>query len=297
MMIMNLVQFWGSVEMGLICAFVGFGVYLSFRTLQFPDMTVDGSFPLGAAVTASLIVNGVHPAIATIIAIFAGSCAGLITAFLSTRLKMLNLLAGIVTMTGLYSINLRVMGSKPNISLLGEETLFTAFQDQYQRLIILTFLTAIVLGKIYFFLKTEIGLGVRATGINPRMTRAQGIDDHKMIYLGLAISNACVALAGALFAQINGYADVTMGLGTIIMGLVAVIVGEAIFHTRTVFIALFSCIVGAILYRLVIAIALNGGEFGIMTSDTQLVTAVLVTLAMLLPKFRQKILSKKKVGS
>lgn len=294
MLLINTIQFLGALELGLIYAFVAIGVYLTFRTLQFPDLTVDGSFPLGASVCAMMISSGFNPVLATFCALLAGAAAGLLTALLATKLKMLNLLAGIVTATGLYSINLRIMGGKPNISLLGDSTIFSYTTNHFLHYPFLIGLTLIFMFLIYSFLKTKIGLAIRATGINPKMARAQGINDHKMIWLGLSISNGLVALAGAFFSQINGYADVTMGVGTIIMGLASVIIGEAIFNTRTVFMALFACITGAIIYRLVIAMALNFGEFGLSTSDNQLVTAILVSLAMFLPTIKQKINNKKR---
>ena len=290
---MNWIQFTGAVEIGLIYSLVALGMYLSFRTLQFPDLTVDGSFPLGAAVCASLITMGVHPGLATFAALLAGACAGWVTALLSTHLRMLNLLAGILTMTALYSLNLRIMG-RPNIALLGEKTILTEWFSGTTCFISSHFvpllLTTVLFGTLlYYFLNTRLGLAVRATGSNPRMGRAQGIDDHKMIWLGLSVSNALVALAGALFAQVHGFADVTMGVGTIIIGLAAVIIGEALLPTRTILSALLACVFGAILYRLVIASALNVGEFGLQASDLNLVTAVLVALAMFLPSLKQRV--------
>lgn len=290
---MNWIQFTGSIELGLIYSLVALGVYLSFRTLQFPDLTVDGSFPLGAAVCASLITLGVHPGLATFAAILAGAFSGLVTAWLSTHLRMLNLLAGILTMTALYSLNLRIMG-RPNIALLGEKTILTEWFSGTTSFVSAHFvplmLATLIFGALlYCFLNTRLGLAVRATGSNPRMGRAQGINDHKMIWLGLSVSNALVALAGALFAQVHGFADVTMGVGTIIIGLAAVIIGEAILPTRTIFAALFACVVGAILYRLVIASALNVGDFGLQASDLNLVTAVLVACAMLLPSLKRRV--------
>lgn len=279
---MNWIQFSGALDIGLIYALVAVGVYISFRTLQFPDMTVDGSFPLGAAVTAGLIMGGYHPLIATLAAIFAGACAGFITAWMATHLRMLNLLAGILTMTALYSINLRIMGGRPNLALLGSETIFTL--STLSDSLLLVFFAVIFSWLTYFLLTTQIGLAIRATGSNAKMARAQGINDHRMIWTGLSYSNSLIALAGSIFAQKHGFADVTMGLGTIIVGLAAVIIAEAILPTRTVFQAIAACIVGAIVYRLVIALALNVGGLGIQASDLNLVTAILVALAMLLPQ-------------
>jgi len=282
LMPLNLIELVGAVELGLIFSLVAIGVYLSFRVLQFPDMTVDGSFPLGGAVCATLIVAGVHPLFATLAAMLAGSMAGFLTAWLATHLKMLNLLAGILTMTALYSINIRIMG-KPNVALLGEPTLFNQSLAAFPVYLPLGLGIFAVIMLVFRFLSSRLGLAIRATGSNPRMGRAQGINDHKMIWLGLSISNALVALAGALFAQIHGFADVTMGVGTIIIGLAAVIVGEALFKTRTVLPALFACLFGAVIYRLIVAKALNlGGQ----ASDLNLITAALVALAMLLPNLK-----------
>lgn len=291
---LSLIQVIGALEMGFIYALVAIGVYLSFRTLQFPDLTVDGSFPLGAAVSAAMIVAGYDPLVATLAAILAGAIAGLITAWMSTHLKMLNLLASILTMTALYSINLRIMGGRPNIALLGEKTIlskFPPFLSDWGILMIIVILVALV---VYWFLSTQIGLGLRATGSNARMARAQGIADHRMIWLGLSLSNALVALGGSIFTQKLGFADVSMGVGTIISGLAAVIIAEALFPHRTVFQSILACVSGALIYRFVIALALNSDRFisgmglnlgfSIQASDLNLLTAILVGLAMVLPQ-------------
>ncbi len=290
---MNLFQIISTLELGFIYSLVAIGVFLSFKTLQFPDMTVDGSFPLGAAVCASLITQGVDPCLATLSAVFAGSIAGLVTAWLSTHLRILNLLASILTMTALYSINLRIMG-RPNIALLGEKTIITEWFSSFNILGSIYFLPLLLISIllmiiIYAFLNTRLGLAIRATGNNARMTRAQGINDHKMIWLGLSLSNSLVALAGALFAQVHGFADVTLGVGTIIIGLASVIIGQALLPSRTILQALIACVIGAILYRLVIATALNVGDFGLQASDLNLVTAIIVALAMILPSIKQRV--------
>lgn len=290
---MNYIQLFGAVEMGLIYSLVAIGVYLSFRTLDFPDLTVDGSFPLGAAVCAAMITGGYSPMYATLCAILAGCLAGLVTAWLSTHLKMLNLLAGILTMMALYSINIRIMG-KPNVALLGDATIFTQFNNclscfgDTRFLVIFGMIVLVFLG-IYWFLNTRCGLAMRSVGNNPRMGRAQGIDDKKMIWLGLSISNALVAFAGALFCQAHGFSDVNMGIGTIIIGLASVIIGEAILPTRKIIQCLVACIAGAIIYRIVISAALNVGDFGLLASDLNLLTALLVAGAMLLPSLKRRI--------
>jgi putative tryptophan/tyrosine transport system permease protein len=286
----SLIAFLGTLETGLIFGLVALGVYISFRVLQFPDLTVDGSFPLGAAVSAVLIVNGVHPFPATIVACIAGAGAGLITAWLNVRLKILHLLASILTMIALYSINLRIMG-RPNIALLGEQTLFTPLES----LGISTYVTIpaallvlIVIAKfgMDWFLNSEVGLAMRATGANARMARAQGINTGFYILMGMAVSNSLVALAGALFAQSQGSADVTMGVGVIVVGLAAVIGGEAVILPRTVFLATLACVAGSLLYRFAVALALNADFIGLKAQDLNLITAVLVALAMVLPSVR-----------
>lgn len=287
---MSQIAFLGAIEVGLLFALVALGVYLSFRVLQFPDLTVDGSFPLGAAVCASMIVVGYDPYLASFAAALAGAGAGLVTAWLNVRLKILHLLASILTMIALYSVNLRIMG-RPNVALLGETTVFTPLESldmpMYIALPIALFvLVVIVKIGLDWFLNSEIGLAMRATGVNARMARAQGIHTNGYILGGMALSNALVALAGALFAQSQGAADVTLGVGVIVVGLAAVIGGEAIVSPRTVFRATLACIVGSILYRLAVAGALNSDMIGLKAQDLNLITAVLVALAMVLPGMR-----------
>jgi len=297
---MSQIAFLGAIEVGLLFALVALGVYLSFRVLQFPDLTVDGSFPLGAAVCASLIVVEVNPYLASLAAALAGACAGMVTAWLNVRLKILHLLASILTMIALYSINLRIMG-RPNIALLGETTVFSPLENldmpTYIALPIALFVLVVVVKlALDWFLNSEVGLAMRATGVNPRMARAQGIHTNRYILGGMALSNALVALAGALFAQSQGAADVTLGVGVIVVGLAAVIGGEAVISTATVFRATLACIIGSILYRLAVAGALNADMLGLKAQDLNLITAVLVTLAMVLPGVRMPFRGKKRGG-
>ena len=280
---MNSIQFLGALELGLLYGLVTLGVYLTFRAINFPDLTVDGTFPLGAAVAASLIVDGTHPILATTAAVFAGAAAGLVTGYLHVRWKILGLLAGILTMTALYSINLRIMG-KPNIALLTEPTLFSYFEGNHA---ILLMISIIVLGTVfilYRFLVSQFGLAFRATGINPRVSPSYGINVGLMTLIGLAISNGLVAFTGALFAQAHGFADISMGTGTLITGLASVIIGESLFRKNHILIVLLSCVVGSTLYRLAIALALNTQIAGLQASDLNLITAILVVLAMLIPR-------------
>ena len=288
--LLNWIQFIGAVELGLIYSFVVIGVYISFRTLQFPDLTVDGSFPLGAAVAATCITAGYDPYLATFAAVLAGACAGIVTAWLSTHLRMVNLLAGILSMMALYSINLRIMG-RPNISLLGETTILSGWARILPNSISLGLISILFSAVVYWFLSTRLGLSIRATGSNPKMGRAQGINDRAMITVGLSASNAFVALGGALFAQVHGIADVTMGFGTIIYGLAAVIIGEALFPTRTVLQAIVACVFGGVIYFILRAMALNVGF--LQASDVNLVAAVLVASAMVLPTLKLRVLKEK----
>lgn len=288
---MSAIAFWGAVELGLVFAFVAIGVYLAFRVLDFPDLTVDGSFPLGAAVAAVLIIAGLNPWLATGVAMLAGAAAGMLTATLNVRFKILNLLASILTMIALFSINLRVMG-KPNVALLNEVTMLTPFyghglREYLVRPAFIFILVAIAIVAVWRFLESDAGLAMRATGTNARMARAQGVNTGRQIYFGIAISNALVALGGALFAQTNGFADVTSGVGTIVVGLAAVIVGETLFGNRGLLIALIGCVAGSILYRLAIQLALSTDMLGLKASDLNMVTAALVAIALILPRLRK----------
>jgi putative ABC transport system permease protein len=289
---MSAFAFFGAVELGLVYAFVGLGVFLSFRILDFPDLTVDGSFPLGAAVAAVAIVAGWNPWLATGLACVAGSMAGLVTAFVSVRFQILHLLASILTMIALFSINLRIMG-RPNIAVLNQETVITPFYDlglQPHLVRPLFLLVAAGLGAalLALFLRTDLGLAMRATGANQRMARAQGIRVGAQIMAGVALSNAMVALAGAFFAQTNGFADVTSGVGTIVVGLAAVIVGETLMPRGGMFVAVIGCVLGSVLYRLAVQLALGLDFLGLEPSDLNLATAVLVLVTLILPKIRQR---------
>lgn len=285
------IAFWGAVELGLVFAFVAIGVFLAFRVLDFPDLTVDGSFPLGAAVAAVLITAGINPWLSAGIAMIAGGAAGMVTAFLNVRFRILNLLASILTMIALFSVNLRVMG-KPNVALINADTMLSPFfglglREVYVRPLFLGVLVILAIVLVWRFLESDAGLAMRATGANPRMARAQGVDTRWQVYLGLALSNALVALGGALFAQTNGFADVTSGVGTIVVGLAAVIIGETLFGARGILLALIGCVVGSILYRIAIQVALSTDALGLKASDLNLVTAVLVAVALVLPRLRR----------
>lgn len=290
---MSEIAFIGAIESGLLFGLVALGVFISFRILEFPDLTVDGSLPLGASVAAAAIVQGCDPYLATALAMVAGAGAGLVTAWLNVRLKILNLLASILTMTALYSINLRIMG-RPNQALLGDRTIFSDCESwglPYYWTSLIVYLIAVlaVVALLVWFLNSETGLAMRATGANARMARAQGINTGRMTLLGMAISNALVALAGALFAQSQGGADVSMGLGVIVTGLAAVILGETVLPARLLVLAVLACVIGAILYRLAVAVALNASFIGLQAQDLKLITAVLVAAAMTLPSVKGRL--------
>ena len=293
---MTLFSFLGAIEIGLIFALVALGVFISFRLLRFPDLTVDGSFPLGGAVCAVLITSGYSPLVATIGATLAGAAAGLVTGWLNVKLKIMDLLASILMMIALYSVNLRIMGG-PNVPLINDPTLFNQLQPAgmedyvFRPLLLLVIVIGAKLAMDWFFL-TERGLAIRATGTNARMARAQGVNTGGMILLGMAVSNALVGLAGALFAQTQGGADSSMGIGTIVIGLAAVIVGESILPSRKLILATLAVVIGAIVYRFFIALALNSDFIGLKAQDLNLVTALLVTVALVIPQLKRK-LSKK----
>jgi len=282
---MSLYEILGTVEIGLVFGLVSLGAYLSFRVLDFPDLTVEGSFPLGAAVLATLIVGwGWNPWAATVAAAAAGFCAGFLTAWLNVRFNILHILAGILLAIALYSVNLRIM-SGPNKPLLGTPTIFSVFDgwstpSYMLSPILILVLVVVVKIALDLFLSTGLGLSMRAAGANPAMAAANGVNVGHMKLLGIGIANALTAMAGGLFAQVFGAADAYMGIGVIIIGLASVIVGMAILPSRTVMQATFACVVGALLYRFAVALALNADWLGFKASDVQLVTAVLVALTL-----------------
>ncbi|QKV53288.1 ABC transporter permease [Comamonas antarctica] len=294
---MSLFSFLGAIEIGLIFSLVALGVFISFRLLRFPDLTVDGSFPLGGAVCAILISTGTNPWLATLAATAAGAVAGMLTGWLNVRLKIMDLLASILMMIALYSVNLRIMGG-PNVPLINDPTLFTLLQpesvpDYIARPLILAVIVLLAKLTMDWFFSTERGLAIRATGSNARMARAQGVNTGGMILLGMAVSNGLVGLGGALFVQTQGGSDISMGIGTIVIGLAAVIVGESLLPSRRIVYATLAVVLGAIVYRFFIAAALNSDFIGLKAQDLNLVTAVLVTVALVIPQLKQK-LSKRK---
>ncbi|QQE75656.1 ABC transporter permease [Brevibacillus composti] len=282
----------GAIEQGLLFAIMALGVYLTFRILNFPDLTVDGSFALGGALAAKLIIDGMNPFLATLLAFLVGAVAGAFTGILHTKGKINGLLAGILTMIALYSINLRIMG-KANLPLLREDTLYTFVKDlgipnlAVGGFVLLTGIAIVFIVGIYllktiidWFLQTDLGLDIRATGDNSKMIRSFGANTDTTTIIALSLSNAMVALSGAWVAQYQGFADVGMGIGMIVIGLASVIVGEVLFGSSSIFRATLAVILGSVVYRLVIALALQAG---LNPSDMKLITALIVIVALTLP--------------
>jgi putative tryptophan/tyrosine transport system permease protein len=287
-----------AIEQGLAYGIAALGVFLTYRILQFPDLTVDGSFVTGAAIASILILNGGDPFLAIAAAFVAGAAAGLITGFLNARLGVTNLLAGVLAMIMLYSINLRIMG-RPNLSLLRASTAMQVVDRAWSPLgplAILAFiglLTLVVKLGVDLFLRTELGFALRATGDSEAMVGAHGVDVRTMKMVGLALSNGLVALSGALVAQYGGFADVGMGIGTIVTGLAAVILGGSLIRSRRVGWMTTAVLAGSIVYRIAVAVALRYGYVvGFQASDLKLITALLVLLALIIPALRERQLRK-----
>ncbi len=280
-----------TVAQGLMWSMLAIGVFLSFRVLDVPDMTCEGSFPLGAAIAASLISAGVSPLWAVLGAMAGGILAGSVTGVLYTKLKIPAILSGILTMIALYSINLHVMG-KANISLLREDTIFSLTAGIFHvspsvaSFIVPTLFILIIAAFIYWFFGTELGMCIRATGDNPQMVRAQGVDTDSMIILGLCLSNGLIGLCGAVVAQNNGFADVGMGIGTIVIGLASVIIGEVILGADSFSSSLMAVILGSVIYRIIIAVVLY---LGMPPNDLKLFTAIIVMIALALPLIKDKV--------
>lgn len=280
-----------TVAQGLMWSILAIGVFLSFRVLDVPDMTCEGSFPLGGAIAASLIASGASPWAAIAAGAAGGLIAGTVTGIIYTKLKIPAILAGILTMIALYSINLHIMG-KANISLLRVDTVFSTtasllhVSQSTAAFIVPAVLMVIISALIYWFFGTELGMCIRATGYNPQMVRAQGVNTDTMIIMGLFISNALIGLCGAVVAQNNGFADVGMGIGTIVIGLASVIIGEVILGVDSFSGSLLAVVVGSIIYRVVIAVVLY---LGMPPNDLKLFTAILVMLALAAPMIKGKV--------
>jgi putative ABC transport system permease protein len=297
----------GAFTIGLILALLAFGVFISFRVFSFPDITAEGSITLGASISAILLVNGWHPATATAMGACGGLVAGALTGILHTKFKINGLLAGILVMTALYSVNLHVMG-KSNVPLLAQKTLVTFAEDFGARffpgqevlpvggweihirdasvLVFSLVLTAVIGILLLLFFRTNVGTAMRATGDNPQMIRALGVNVDWMIIFGLALSNGLIALSGALLAQYQGFADVQMGIGMVVWGLASVIIGEALVGTRHLGLTISGAIMGSVLFRLLVAIALR---MGLNPNDLKLITAGFVFVALILPNILGKL--------
>ena len=288
-----------TIAQGLLWALLALGVFITFRILDVADLTVEGSFPMGAAISAVLITMGVNPWITVIVAGIGGMIAGAVTGWIHTKLKIPALLAGILTMIALYSVNLHIMG-KANISLLRMDTVYSAIHSMgisnAVALTIIGVVVTVVVGLfLFWFFGTELGTSIRATGVNPQMIRAQGVNTDTMIVLGLLLSNGFVAVSGALIAQSQGFSDIGMGVGTIVIGLASVIIGEVLFASSSVVRKLFgnssfvlslvAVVFGSIIYRIVIATVLY---LGMPPNDLKLFTAILVALALSLPTWQGK---------
>lgn len=288
-----------TIAQGLLWALLALGVFITFRILDVADLTVEGSFPMGAAISAVLITMGVNPWLTVLIAGIGGMVAGAVTGWIHTKLKIPALLAGILTMIALYSVNLHIMG-KANISLLRMDTVYSAIHSMgvsnAVALTIIGVVVTVVVGLfLFWFFGTELGTSIRATGVNPQMIRAQGVNTDTMIVLGLLLSNGFVAVSGALIAQSQGFADIGMGVGTIVIGLASVIIGEVLFSSSSVVRKLFgnssfvlslvAVVFGSIIYRIVIAAVLY---LGMPPNDLKFFTAILVALALSLPTWQGK---------
>ena len=284
-----------TVAQGLLWAVMALGVYVTFRVLDLADLTCEGSFPLGAATAATLLATGHSVSTAILAAAVAGMLAGAVTGFLTTKMKIPALLAGILTMIALYSVNLRIMG-KANLSLLGVDTVFSFTQEALglnnaQTTFVVGIMATMVIGiGMYWFFGTEIGAAIRATGFNQQMIRAQGVNTDMTIILGLIISNALISVSGALVGQNNGFADVGMGVGTIVIGLASVILGEVLFGTRSFKNCIISVVLGSVVYRIVIAVVL---QMGMPPNDLKLFTSVLVAIALSMPLIKAKLKGRK----
>ncbi len=270
----------GAVEQGLIYGLMALGVFITFRILNFPDLTVDGSFTTGAAIATVMTVNGYSPWISVLCAFFGGALAGVCTGLLHTKGKINGLLSGIIMMIALYSINLRILG-KPNVSLHKSGTIY----DNVSVLVFIIVLVLIIKFLLDWFFKTEIGLSLRATGDNDRMIRSFGANTDNTIILGVSISNALVALSGGLVAHYLKYADIGLGIGMIVIGLASVIIGEAIFGSKTIFRVTLAVVFGSIIYRIIVALSTR--VEWLEASDMKLITAIIVICALVIPYMRK----------
>ncbi|ENZ5545772.1 ABC transporter permease [Enterococcus hirae] len=287
----NLISiFLSSASQGVLWALLAIGVFLTFRILDIADLTAEGSFPLGAGIAAVSITNGLSPIVACLLGFLGGAAAGLVSGLLHTKLKIPALLAGIITMTGLYSVTSRIMGA-PNLSLLGQKTVFTwaeslSVSKENAVLIAGLLVALIVVTLLVLFLRTETGLAIRATGDILAMSEANGINTDTMKIIGYMISNGCIALSGSLLAQNNGFADLNSGIGTIVIGLASIIIAEVLFRNQPLLLRLLTIILGAVIYRFILALVF---ELNVQPSDSKLASALVLVICLSFPQIQQKL--------
>ncbi|EMF0069115.1 ABC transporter permease [Enterococcus hirae] len=287
----NLISiFLSSASQGVLWALLAIGVFLTFRILDIADLTAEGSFPLGAGIAAVSITNGLSSIVACLLGFLGGAAAGLVSGLLHTKLKIPALLAGIITMTGLYSVTSRIMGA-PNLSLLGQKNVFTWAESlgvsKENAVLIAGLLVAlIVVTLLVLFLRTETGLAIRATGDNLAMSEANGINTDTMKIIGYMISNGCIALSGSLLAQNNGFADLNSGIGTIVIGLASIIIAEVLFRNQPLLLRLLTIILGAVIYRFILALVF---ELNVQPSDSKLASALVLVICLSFPQIQQKL--------
>ena len=276
-----------AIELGILFSIMSFGVFLSFRVLNIPDLTVDGSFTTGCAVSAVCCMMG-HPFLGIVLAFLAGGLAGSVTGLLMTKCKIQPLLAGILTMTALYSVNLKIMGGQPNISIFGMATIFSPFKGMcsiFSKGLVILLLVIVLAILLFTFLQSQLGMSIRATGDNEAMVRASSINSNTMKLIGIALANAIVAFAGGIFAQYQNFADISGGVGMMVVGLASIIVGEAFIRKTKMIDQFIAVMIGAICYRLLLTFAL---QFGVKASDLNLLSTFLVVVAISLPQLRRK---------
>lgn len=285
-----------AIGQGLLWALLGLGLYLTFRILDFCDMTVEGTFPLGAATAVTDIAHGINPLLATLLAVVSGMLAGLVTGLLYTKGKIPSLLAGILTMTAIYSVNLRIMG-KSNISLLGKRTLFsghfmTSLPQYFDSVVMGVIVIAIITILMVLFLATDYGQAFIATGDNSTMAKSLGIHTDKMVIVGLMVSNGMVGLCGSLIAQNNGYADINMGIGTIVIALASIIIGEVAFGELTLNQRLLAVTLGSIIYRIILLVVL---QLGFSANDLNLISSIVLAICMMIPQLESHLQIRKPI--
>lgn len=276
----------GAFELGGIFALLALGCYISFNVLDIPDLTVDGSFTTGCAVSA-VVTTASAPGMGMVLAFVAGCLAGLVTGLLMTKLHINEILSGILTQTALYSVNLRIMHQTPNIALLDKKTIFSglSFLDPYDKIILIYLIVAVIAIAMNYFLKTQLGLALRACGDNEDMVRASSIDTDKMKMIGLALANGLVGLSGALYTQQQGYADITSGIGMMVIGLASIIIGQTFIRSTRISLTLLAAVIGAIIYRFILTIAIS---FGVPSGDLNLLSSAIVVLAIAVPILKRR---------